>query len=176
MLEVYWGCFIAGALFAVITIVFGDFLGSVLDGLFDFLTLDHIDFFHPMVIMGGITAFGGAGVALTKATSLGALPVAVIALMMAVLLSFTVYFAYVKPMKGAESSTGFSIRDMIGKIGEVTVPIPAKGYGEVLIKIGAGNTNQIAASSDGEDIPAGTRVVVAEVREGVLYVFRYEDS
>lgn len=42
----------------------------------------------------------------------------------------------------------------------------------MLIKIGAGNTNQIAASSDGEDIPAGTRVVVAEIKDGVLYVFR----
>jgi len=96
--------------------------------------------------------------------------------MSAVLLSSLVYFAYVKPMKGAESSTGFSVQDLIGKIGEVIVPIPAKGCGEVLIKIGAGNTNQIAASSDGEDIPAASRVVVAEVKEGVLYVFRYDNN
>lgn len=176
MLEIYWGCLIIGALFAVITVIFGDFLSNVFDSLFDFLSSDHLEFFHPMVIVGGITTFGGAGLVLTGFTSLEAVPVALISLMNAVLLSFIVYFAYVKPMKGAESSTGFSVQDLIGKIGEVIVPIPARGYGEVFIKIGAGNTNQIAASSDAEDIPAGTRVVVAETRDGVLYVFRYEES
>jgi membrane protein implicated in regulation of membrane protease activity len=176
VLEIYWGCFVVGALFAVITVIFGDFLGNIFDGLFDFLSLDHLDFFHPMVIVGGITAFGGAGLVLTRHTSLEALPVAMLSLMTTVLLSFIVYFAYVRPMKGAESSTGFSVHDLVGKIGEVIVPIPARGYGEVFIKVGAGNTNQIAASSDGEDIPAGTRVVVAEARDGALYVFRYEQN
>ena len=176
MLEIYWGCLIIGALFAVVTVIFGDLLGHVFDGLFSFLSLDHLDFFQPMVIVGGITVLGGTGVVLTRFTPLPALPVALLSLMSAVLLSSLVYFAYVKPMKGAESSTGFSVQDLIGKIGEVIVPIPAKGCGEVLIKIGAGNTNQIAASSDGEDIPAASRVVVAEVKEGVLYVFRYENN
>lgn len=176
MIELYWGCLVLGALFAVITIIFGDFLGHVLDGFFDFLSFDHLDFFHPMVIIGGVTAFGGTGVVLSYSTSLAALPVALLSLMTAAILSFVVFFAYVRPMKSAESSTGFSVKELIGKIGEVIVPIPASGYGEILIKAGAGNTNQIAASFDGVEIPVGARVVVAEVREGALYVFRYEDN
>ncbi|WP_418791176.1 NfeD family protein [Phosphitispora sp. TUW77] len=176
MLELYWGCLAGGVFFALITVIFGDILGDAFDGVLDALSFDHLDFLQPMVIVGGITVFGGTGATLTMYTSLDSFPVAVISLLAAILLSIAVYFLYVKPMKKTENSTGFSIQDLVGKFGEVTVPVPAKGYGEVLVKIGAGNTNQIAASFDGEELPAGIRVVVAEAKDSVLYVFRYEEN
>ena len=176
MLELYWGCLAGGVLFALITVVFGDILGDAFDGVFDALSFDHLDFLQPMVLVSGMTVFGGTGVTLTRYTSMEPFPVAVISVIAAVLLSIAVFFLYVKPMKNTENSTGFSIQDLVGKIGEVSVPIPAKGYGEVLVRIGAGNSNQIAASFDGEELPAGIRVVVAEVKDSTLYVFRYEEN
>lgn len=107
-------------------------------------------------------------------TNLDPLKIAVLSLMISIILSILLYFAYVKPMKNSENSTGFSLKDLVGKIGEVSVPIPIDGYGEVVIKVGAGNTNQIAANLEKVEIPAGTRVVVGEAKEGVLYVFPYE--
>lgn len=175
MQEVYWGCLCGGVIFAVVTIVFGDILGDVFGGIFDSLSLDHLDFLTPMVIVGGITAFGGAGIMLERLTSLKTLTIAIIALLIAILLSMFVYFMYVKPMKNAETSTGYSMSDLVGKIGTVTIPVPEKGFGEVLIKVGAGNTNHIAASCDGEALAAGTRVVVAGINKGVLNVFSYKD-
>lgn len=170
MLGFYWGCLTVGMIFAVVTIIFGDVLGDAFDGVFDFLSLDQVDFMEPMVIVGGITVFGGAGIMLSKYTTLEILPIAILAFIVAILLSMLIYFTYVKPMKNSENSTGFSVLDLVGKTGEVIIPIPNQGFGEILIKIGAGNTNQVAASLNGEEFPAGTMVIVAEVREDTLYV------
>lgn len=172
---VYWGCLLGGSIFALVTLIFGDILGDVLGGIADALSSDHLDFIQPMVIVGAITVFGGAGIMLSNYTALGALPVLLYSAMAAVLSSAVTYFAYVRPMKRSENSTGFSLRDLVGKIGEITVPVPLQGYGEVMIRAGAGNTNQIAGSLDGEELPSGTRVVVGEVKDNVLYVFRYEE-
>ena len=58
---------------------------------------------------------------------------------------------------------------MEGKPGEVIVPIPATGYGEVIVRVGpAGVTSQIAASFDGEPIAAGDRVVVVTAAPALL--------
>ena len=62
MIEVYWGCLIGGLLFALVTVIFGDVIDSLFDGLFEFLTMDGLDFINPMVIIGAITMFGGAGI------------------------------------------------------------------------------------------------------------------
>ncbi|SHH81804.1 protease [Desulfosporosinus lacus] len=176
MLEYYWICLIGGVLFAMVTIVFGDLLGDIFGGIFDSLSMDHLDFLQPMVLVGAITIFGGSGIMLSQYTLLDPFLTASVSLMIAIAVSILVYFSYVKPMKNSENSTGFSMKDLVGKIGEVIVPIPVGGYGEVVLKVGAGNTNQIAANLDRLEIPAGTRVVVGEIKDGVLFVFRYEDK
>lgn len=179
MVEVYWACFIGGALFAIVTIIFGDILGHIFDGMFDGIfhavSGHHLDIFPPMVTVGGITVFGGAGIMLTKYTPFQTAAVILLSLFIAFLVSALVYFVYVRPMKNAENSISFSLADLEGKLGEVSVPIPVKGFGEVILRIGAGNTNQIAGSNDNTEISAGTKVVVGEVRDGILYVFKYEE-
>lgn len=176
MLQVYWACLLGGLLFAVVTLIFGDLLDGVFDGVFEGISLEHLDFLNPMVIVGGITAFGGAGIMLSEYSSMAVSRVIILSVMIAIVLSMVVYFAYVKPMKNAENSTTFSVQELVGNVAEVTIPVPKNGYGEVLLKIGAGNTNQIAASMDKEDIVAGTRVIVGEVINDVLYVFPYAED
>lgn len=175
MLEFYWTCLIGGVIFALVTVIFTDVIGNIMDGVFDMISAD-IHVFDPLVIIGGITVLGGAGITLTEYTGLSTGVVLLLSLLIAVFMSMLVFFFYVKPMKNTETSTGFSIQDLVGKIGEVIVPLPAKGYGEVLVKIGAGHTNQIAASFDREEIQAGTRVVVIEAKDDTLYVSRFENN
>ncbi|MFZ5597385.1 MAG: protease [Bacillota bacterium] len=176
MSEIYWGCFIAGVLFTIVTFIFGDILGDFLEGVTEALIPGHPEFLQPVVIFGAITVFGGTGILLDRYSSLGATSVVLFSLLAAVSFSVPAYFLYARPLKDSENSTGFSVQDLVGKLGEVTVPVPSRGFGEVIIRIGAGNTNQIAISMDGEEIPAGTRVVVAEARDGVLSVFPFEES
>lgn len=171
MLELYWGSLIFGAIFAVITFIFGDILDSALTAATE-VSFDQVAWLHPMVLVGGITSFGGSGLLLTYFSRFAKTEIALLAAVIAVVLSCLMYFMYVKPMRDCENSTGFFNADLIGRTGEVTVPIPANGFGEVLIRIGAGNTNQTAASQEQEDLPAGTQIVVAQIKEGVLYVYR----
>ncbi|WP_088228249.1 protease [Desulfosporosinus sp. FKB] len=174
MLEVYWICFSGGVLFALVTLIVGDILGDFLGGFFHSLSMDHLDVLQPMVLVGGITVFGGSGIMLNQYTHLEPVSAAIVSLVISSLVSIGVYFSYIKPMKNSENSTGFSMKDLVGKIAEVTVPIPVEGYGEVVLKAGAGNTNQIAGNLDSVEIPSGTRVVVGKEIDGILYVFRYE--
>ncbi|GIP50427.1 hypothetical protein J53TS2_40180 [Paenibacillus sp. J53TS2] len=168
MEALFWGCFVGGALFAVISALLGDLLGSWLDGVFDFLS---VDFLKPIITASAITSFGGAGILLDRYTGLGGAGVVVLAIVAAVLLSAGVYFAYVRPMENSENSTGFSESELPGKVGEVTVPIPAQGYGEVMVKLVGGNTLHIASSWDRKEIPAGTVVVVIETtKDGTVQV------
>lgn len=165
MSGLFWGCFAVGVLFAVLTIVLGDLLHT-----------DHFHFLHPVAVIGGLTVFGGAGILLMRYTALAAGVVLLLSLLLAVAISLALYFLYVKRMRQAENSTGFSIRELAGRIGEVSAAIPPRGYGEVVLKAGGGFTNQIAASFDGEALPSGTRVVVVEVKDDTLYVSRLDNE
>lgn len=170
METVYMACLIGGILYALISVVFGDWLSQALDGVLDFLSLDGPSIFQPMTLVGGITIFGGAGLLLERYSGLGVWVVALVALLIAIVGAIAVFFLYVKPMENSENSIAFTIGSLAGSRGEVLVPIPENGYGEVLVKVGAGNTNQIAASYDQKPIAGGAHVVVIDVREGVLYV------
>ncbi|MGG4036321.1 protease [Paenibacillus cisolokensis] len=174
MEALFWSCLAGGALYAIVCVVFGDFLSEALDGLLDFLSPEGVPWLEPTTIVGAITVFGGAGLLLDRYSPLGAGAVIAASLLIAVLAGAGVFFLYVKPMENSENSTGYSIRDLTGKLGEVLVPIPSAGYGEVLVSVGAGRANHIAASFDGEPIAGGSRVVVVEVRDGTLYVSRLE--
>jgi membrane protein implicated in regulation of membrane protease activity len=165
MAGLFWCCFAGGVLFALATILFGDLFQT-----------DHLHFIQPVVAVGGITVFGAAGILLERYSGWPAPAILAAALLAAVIVSLLLYFLYVKRMKEAENSVGFSMQELGGRIGEVLTAVPEHGYGEVLVKIGAGVTNQIAASFDGESLPTGTRVVVVEVRDGTLYVSRLNDK
>ncbi|NOU94168.1 protease [Paenibacillus sp. LMG 31456] len=170
MLELYWGLLITGVLFAVVTVIFGDLLSNALDGVLDFLSGEHLHAFQPMVLLSAITVCGGAGILLTRYTSLGTFAVLITAVLCSLIVAILVYFLYVKPMENSENSVAYSMKDLVGKIAEVSVPIPAQGYGEVLVKMGAGNTNHIAASFEQVEIQTGAKVVTVEVIDGTLYV------
>lgn len=173
MAELYWACFAGGILFTLVTVVLGDLLSQAVHGALDFLSADWL---NPTVLAGGITAFGGVGILADKYTGLLWPLVMLIALGAAVLAGALLYFLSVKPMKNSENSTAYSMKSLNGRLGEVITSIPADGFGEVLIKVGAGNTNHIAASFDRTVIQAGTRVVVVEVRDDTAYVSRFENK
>ncbi|OGX68418.1 MAG: protease [Paenibacillus sp. RIFOXYA1_FULL_44_5] len=176
MTELYWGCLFGGIIFSFVTVIFGDLIGSMLGGVFDFMSSHAHAAFQPMTLVGGITAFGGAGILLTKYAAFGPPLVFAASLIIALLVSVVVFFVYIRPMENAENSLAFSIQELTGKLGEITIPIPHQGYGEVLIHLGAAGIYQIAASFDGDEIETGARVVVVDVKEDVLLVSRFENE
>jgi hypothetical protein len=172
--EVYWICLLGGLALAVVVLFVGDVLDGVLDGALDALGHGLLD---PLSLVGGVTAFGGAGVVLTETTALGDGATAALAAAAALLLALGLHFAYVRPMKRGENSTAFSLKEYVGRAGEVNTAVPPRGYGEVLVRMGASTTFQPAASADGSAIPAGTPVVVVEVEpDGALRVVPFEEG
>lgn len=155
----------------MLLVLFDTVIGGWLDGMLDALP----DAIQPISLVGGIVAFGGTGILLTEYTGLGPWPVAVYSLLAAVALSIAVFFLYVRPMRNAESSIAYSVAELPGKIGEVTVPIPAGGFGEVQFVFGGGRVHEIANSIEDEELQAGEKVVVIEAKDGVVTVCRLED-
>ena len=167
MHTLYWGLLIFGVLYAIVSLLIGEVLSHVFDGL---VGDSHLAVLQPTILVSGLTAFGAVGVLLSRYTAWTSTTILLTALAGALVVSIGVYFLYVRPMENSENSIGFSITELAGKVGEVNVPIPAAGYGEVIVRIGAGVTNQIAASFDKEAIPSGTTIVVVEVKGDTLYV------
>lgn len=173
MESIYWGCLIGGAIFAVVSLVLGDLIDGLLDGAFE---LPGVDFFKPIVLAGSITAFGGAGIMLTRYSSVSAMTGLILSLLIGIAAAMLVFFAYIKPMRNSDVSIGFSMNDLSGKIGEITIPVPEKGFGEVMIRFASGSTIQTASSFEHRPIAAGARVVIVDVVDGVLRVSEWEDE
>ncbi|WP_138495724.1 protease [Paenibacillus pinistramenti] len=167
----YLGCLIGGVLFTLVSVLVGDLLGQWLDGMFDFLS---VDFLKPVVLAGGVTGFGGAGLLLDRYTGLGQAAVLLLAVCIALVLCFMVYFAYVAPAERSENSTAFSEKELPGRIGKVSIPIPEQGFGEVMVRGAGGNSLHIAASWEHRPIPAEVQVVIIESRDGIVYVSELE--
>jgi membrane-bound ClpP family serine protease len=97
----------------------------------------------------GLHSFGaGVGVATLTGAVAGALGSAVV-------------FAAFKVLRQAESSDTFSLEEMVGSTGRVSVGIPANRFGTVLISF-AGASHNLTATADAE-IPAGRSVKVVGV-------------
>jgi len=160
---VYGVCLIAGLVYALATLFWGDVIADMLGEI-------HLPLLQPAVLASGLTAFGGIGFLLTRLTALSSWTVFAASLFAGGVLAAGAHFLWIRPMERAEVSIGYSMSQLEGKIGEVGTSIPANGLGEVLIPMVSGITHHMAASLENEPIPAGTRVVVVEVRDHVLYV------
>jgi membrane-bound ClpP family serine protease len=172
MENIFWGCFLTGILLTLASLLFGE----VLSGWADTLAGHPIAFLQPVVWVGGLTAFGGLGILLLHYSPLSAVIALLFAAFAAIVISILIWLFYVKPISRSEISTGFSMRELAGSIGEVTVSIPQIGFGEVMIKAGPGFTNQVAAGFQGAAIAAGLRVVVVEVKDDVLFVSLFDEE
>ncbi|WP_421617433.1 serine protease [Brevibacillus sp. TJ4] len=168
METIYLTCLVGGLIYALITLFLGDAISDLIGEI-------SLPLLQPILLVSGITAFGGIGFLLTRLTTLSVVQVLLFAVLAGALLAVGAYFLWIKPMGKAEMSIGYSMEQLQGKIGEVGTTIPAEGLGEVLISMVSGITHHMAASVDKQQIPEGTRVVVVEVRDHVLYVVPFPE-
>ncbi len=162
----FLSCLGFGLIYTLIVLFAGDFSGH-------FMGHVELPVLHPLSWVSGLTSFGGIGFLLVRLTRLSTTSVFLLAIAGGILLAVAAYFVWIKPMSKAEASTGYTMRELEGRIGEVSVTIPANGYGEVLISMVNGTTNHIAASLEQTPIKEGNRVVVVQVKENILYVVHY---
>lgn len=160
-------CLAVGGILLLLTVLLDDILG----GLLDFL---HVDFdlggvtLMPL-LLAFVAMFGVGGLIGTEALDLDAGPASLLGALAGVAGAGLVYVIF-SFLRRAEAPQAFSLRDMVGRHGRVTVGIPAGRNGSVLLSYG-GASHELMATADTE-IPAGSVVAITDVVGGTLIVRR----
>lgn len=131
-------------------------------------------FLDPAVILAFITFTSAVGYILELTTSLNHMLIIILAIVIAVGLDFLLYFFVLLPLKSAEVSLAYTDESLAGQVGKVIVPIPADGFGEIVISTVNGIISKRAAGYENKEIDYGKEVLVIEVREGTFIVKEYE--
>jgi membrane-bound ClpP family serine protease len=134
--------------------IFGGLLGAIHIG-FDVAGVSPTPMLLGFVAMfgiGGLFGLHGVNAGVGGATLIG---------VAAGLVGSGVVFGAFKVLRQAESSDTFTLQEMIGSTGRVSVGIPANRFGTVLISF-AGASHNLTATADAE-IPAGREVKVVGV-------------
>ena len=164
-------CLAVGGILLLLTVLLDDVLG----GLLDFL---HVDFdlggvtLMPL-LLAFVAMFGVGGLIGTEALNMSPGPASLVGALAGVAGAGLVYVIF-SFLRRAEAPVAFSLRDMIGRTGRVTVGIPAGRNGSVLLSYG-GASHELTASADVE-IAAGGMVIITDVVGGTLIVRRVGDD
>jgi membrane-bound ClpP family serine protease len=161
-------CLLAGGGLLLLTLVLDDIFSGVLGAIH--LGFDVAGVSPTPMLLGFIAMFGVGGLFGLHGIGAG-IGVATLSGIVAGILGSVVVFGAFKVLKQAESSDTFSLEEMIGSTGRVSVGIPANRFGTVLISF-AGGSHNLTATADAEIAPgrtvkvvgvAGSNIVVAPV-------------
>jgi membrane protein implicated in regulation of membrane protease activity len=162
---IYAGCVLIGGGLLLITVVLDDLLG----GLFDFLHVD-LDLggvslmplllsFISMFGVGGLIGLNVLELTAGQSAIVGGVAGAVGAGIAYVLFGF---------LRRAEAPEAFSLNDLVGSTARVSVSIPARRSGSVLLTY-AGSTHNLTATAE-IDLAAGSTVTVTGIAGSSLVV------
>jgi membrane-bound ClpP family serine protease len=161
-------CLLAGGGLLLLTLVLDDIFSGVLGAIH--LGFDVAGVSPTPMLLGFVAMFGVGGLFGIHGIGAG-VGVATLSGIVAGILGSVVVFGAFKVLKQAESSDTFSLEEMIGSTGRVSVGIPANRFGTVLISF-AGGSHNLTATADAEIAPgrtvkvvgvAGSNIVVAPV-------------
>jgi membrane-bound ClpP family serine protease len=162
---VFGACLLAGGGLLLLTLIVDDIFGGLLGAIH--LGFDVAGVSPTPMLLGFIAMFGVGG--LFGLHSLNAGPGwATLVGVVTGLIGAGVVFGAFKALRQAESTETFSLQDMVGSTGRVSVGIPANRFGSVLISF-AGATHNLTATADVE-IPAGHEVRVVAIAGANLVV------
>ena len=162
---VFGVCLLVGGGLLLLTLIFDDLFGGILNVIHASFDLGGVSptpvllGFLAMFGIGGLLGVHGFGASVGAAT--------LIALVTGIIGAAVVFGAF-RVLRAAESTDTFSLQDMVGSTGRVSVGIPANRFGTVLISF-AGASHNMTATADAE-IPAGRVVKVVAVAGNNLVV------
>ncbi len=163
--NIYLCVLIIAGILTILYLFFGDFI-EVFGEISPFL--------NPALILAFITFFSAAAYILELVTSLSSIVIVILSSIIAFILAAVLNIFVFIPMKSAEESLSYTEDSLKGRVGKIILSVPEDGFGEIVIKSKSGTISKPAASYDNDLIQEGTRVLVIEVKNGVLYVVPYE--
>lgn len=165
MEQVYFFVLIVMAAATFLYLFFGDVTEAIGEG---------IPFLHPTLVFAFFTLASAAGLLLEWFTAWNSWVVLLAACVLALILDILIYFFVLLPMASAEVSLAYTDESLAGLVAKVIIPIPADGYGEILLETVNGNLAKRATGLENEEIDYGKTVLVVEVEDGTFYVKEYE--
>lgn len=129
-----------------------------------------LHFLNPVLIFAFVTILSASGFLLEKLSSLNYLLILGISVAAAFIVVALLNVFILVPLSSAEESLVYKESDLQGRVGTVITAIPADGFGEVMIENTSGRIAKPASSFDGNAIPNGTKVLIVQVKNGVLEV------
>jgi membrane protein implicated in regulation of membrane protease activity len=158
-------CLAVGGILLLVTVLLDDILGGLLDFLnFDF-DLGGVSLMP--LLLAFVAMFGVGGLIGTEALGLGTGPASLVGAVSG-LLGAGIVFLLFSVLRRAEAPQAFSLSDLVGRSGRVSVTIPAGRNGSVLLSYG-GSSLDLTATAEA-DVSAGTLVTVTDVVGGILIV------
>jgi len=155
---VFGVCLLFGGALLLLTLIVDDIFGGILGAIH--LGFDVAGVSPTPLLLGFIAMFGVGGLFGLHSLGLGPGPASLTGVVAGALGSSVVFGAF-KVLRSAESTDSFSLQDMVGSIGRVSVAIPANRFGTVLISFAGASHNMTATADD--EIPAGKQVKVVAV-------------
>lgn len=139
----------------LITVLLDDVLGGMLDALHIDFSIGGISLMPPLLAF--IAMFGVGGIFATQVLDLHGGQAAVVGVGFG-LAGFAVAFLLFRALKRAEGDRPFSVSDLVGRTGSVSVTIPAGRLGTVYVRA-EGQNHELSATAS-EDIPSGAAIKV----------------
>lgn len=139
----------------LVTVVLDDVLGGILDAFHLDFSIGGISLMPPLLAF--IAMFGVGGIFATQVMNLHGGQAAIVGVGFGVA-GFAVAFFLFRALRRAEGTRPFSVGDLVGHMGSVSVAIPAGRLGTVYVRA-EGQNHELSATA-AEDIPQGTAVKV----------------
>jgi membrane protein implicated in regulation of membrane protease activity len=162
---IFIGCVAVGGVLLLITVLLDD----LLSGLLDFL---HLGFdiggvtLMPL-LLGFVSMFGVGGLFGTQLFNFGAGAASILGIVFGVF-GAGIVWAMFALLRRAEAPPHFSLKELVGSRGRVSVAIRSGHTGSVVLSYG-GMTHDVSATAD-QDIAAGASVNVIDVNGSTLVV------
>lgn len=158
-------CLAVGGILLLVTVLLDDLLGGLLDGMNINFDIGGVSLMP--LLLAFVAMFGVGGLIGTEALNLGSGPASLVGAVSGMLGTVIVY-ALFSILRRAEAPQAFSLSDLVGRTGRITVGIRAGHNGSVLLTYG-GASHELSATST-TDVVAGTVVSVTDVVGGTLIV------
>jgi membrane protein implicated in regulation of membrane protease activity len=154
---------LVGGVLLLITVVFDDIVGGLLDGFgFDIGGTS-----LTPILLGFVGMFGAGGLFATQVLDVHGGQAAVIGIV-AGIGGAALAGGLFGLLKRSETEEPFNMADLVGDSAYVSVAIPADRFGSVLAHV-EGQTHEFAATSD-QEIPAGRTVMITGIAGSGLIV------
>jgi membrane protein implicated in regulation of membrane protease activity len=142
----------------LITVLLDDILGGLLDSLNIDFSFGGVSLMPPLLAF--LAMFGVGGIFATQVLDLHGGPAAMVGVGFG-LVGFAIAYLLFRALRQAEGGRPFSIADLVGRDGSVSVTIPPGRLGTVYVRA-EGQTQEVSATA-AEEIPGGTPIRVVGV-------------